>query len=236
MANKIEQTIDDIYDLIENCKYAAFSNKENIIVNKDDMMELLGELRDHIPEEIKKCQQIIVNKDMILDKARKDGDRIIEQAQAYQNQMVSENQIMQQAYAQANEIVSQAKGNAQELLASATRDANNYQMSAVQYTDDELQSLEDIISKTITNAESRYMELLNSLNEALNRVSANRAQLSRQVATDMGMPETATVQVEPGMLPEGEMPMQELPPDPGMGQQLQQTGAMGGTDDNVDIL
>ncbi len=204
--SKIEQTINDIYALIDNCKYAAFSNKESIIVNKEDITELLEELRDRVPEEIKIYQKMIVNRDTIIEKAKKEGERIVAEAQAYQNEMVNENEIMQQAYAQANEIVTQARMNAQELLSSATNDANNYQMSAVQYTDDSLADLQDIISRAITSAEERYSDLLSALNDAMNRVSANRAQLSRQIDHDMGvsMPSTATVSVEPLAMQQGQ--------------------------------
>ena len=34
MSSKIEQTIDDIYELLEDCKYVPFSNNEKLIVNK----------------------------------------------------------------------------------------------------------------------------------------------------------------------------------------------------------
>ncbi len=215
MAGKYEQTIDDIYELLDNCKYAAFSNKESIVVNKEDIYELLEELRSRTPEEIRMYSKMIVNQEAILEKAREKGDQIIAKAQAYQNEMVNENEIMQQAYAQANEIVTQARINAQELLTSATTDANNYQMSAVQYTDDALASLQEIINRAITSAEDRYSELINSLNDAMNRVTANRAQLSRQVDADIPvtgmMGQTATIPIEPNMgdaVPEVQAPVQ----------------------------
>ncbi len=184
MASKIEQTIDDIYSLLDNCKYAAFSNKENIVVNREDLYELLEELREHVPEEIKIYQKMIVNRDTILENARAQSEQIIAQARQYQSQMVDQNEIMQQAYAQAGEIVNQARANAQDMLNQATNDANNYQMHAVTYTDDALSSLQDIISRAITSATDRYNDLLASLNEAMDRVSANRAQLSQQVGTE----------------------------------------------------
>ncbi|MCR5649762.1 MAG: hypothetical protein K6F86_01100 [Lachnospiraceae bacterium] len=184
MAGKIEQTIDDIYELLEGCKYAAFSNKESIIVNKEDIFELLEELRERTPEEIVHCQNIIANRDTILKNAKIQADEIINQAKQYQSQMVDQNEIMQRAYAQAGEIVNQARSNAQDLLNQATNDANNYQMHAVTYTDQELSTLQDILSKAISSAQDRYEELLSSLNEAMSRVSTNRSQLTQQVTMD----------------------------------------------------
>ena len=79
-------------------------------------MELLTELRLKTPEEIKRYQKIIANKDAILSDAQAKADEIIAQAQIQTNELVSEHQIMQQAYAQANEVVSIATNQAQEIL------------------------------------------------------------------------------------------------------------------------
>ena len=43
MSSKIEQQIDAIEEYIGDCKYATFS-KTNIIVDKDEMLDLLDEL------------------------------------------------------------------------------------------------------------------------------------------------------------------------------------------------
>ncbi|MBR5376951.1 MAG: hypothetical protein IK139_06685 [Lachnospiraceae bacterium] len=184
MAGKIEQTIEDIYQLLDGCKYAAFSNKESIIVNKEDIYELLAELRERMPEEIVHCQNIIANKTTILGNARAQAEEIVNQAKQYQNDLLDQHEIMQQAYAQAGEIVNKAKAEAQELLAQATNDANNYQMHAVNYTDQELSTLQDILSKAISSAQDRYQDLISSLDEAMSRVSTNRSQLTQQITVD----------------------------------------------------
>jgi len=57
-SSKIEQQIDAIEDYIDNCKFQAFS-KTNIIVDKDELDELLEELRNRTPEEIKSYRRII---------------------------------------------------------------------------------------------------------------------------------------------------------------------------------
>ena len=220
MAAKIEQTIDDIYTLLEGCKYAAFSNKESIVVNKEDIYELLEELRERTPEEIVHCQNIIANRDTILKNARLQADEIIKQAQQYQSQMVDQNEIMQRAYAQAGEIVNQARANAQDIMSQATNDANNYQVRAVTYTDQELSTLQDILSKAISSAQDRYEDLLSSLNEAMSRVSTNRSQLTQQVTMDAsgnpvigGGPNVSADNVAGGESPEGDAGTQN-PADP----------------------
>ena len=58
MTSKIEQLIDEIEDYIDSCKPTLLNNN-NIIVNKEEIDELLRELRMTTPEEIKRCQKII---------------------------------------------------------------------------------------------------------------------------------------------------------------------------------
>ena len=133
MNSKIEQTIEELEQYIDTCKPQAFSSNK-IIVNKDQIEELLTELRLRTPEEIKRYQKMISNKEAILADAQAKADQIIAQAQIQTTELVSEHQIMQQAYAQANEVVIAATKQAQQLLDEATTDANNIRMAAMTVT------------------------------------------------------------------------------------------------------
>ena len=101
MSSRIEQIIEEIEEYIDSCKFQPLSTTK-IIVNKDQMDELLRELRMKTPDEIKRYQKIIANKDAILADAQAKADALIEEAQIHTNELVSEHEIMQQAYAQAH--------------------------------------------------------------------------------------------------------------------------------------
>ena len=176
MSSRIEQIIEEIEDYLDNCKYQPFSSSK-IIVDKEEISELVQELRAKTPEEIKRYQKIIKNKEAILADAQAKADQIIAQAHIQTNELVSEHQIMQQAYAQANEVVMIATKQAQEILDVATNDANEIRMGAMAYTDAQLKDIEDILINSIDTSRARYENLLNSLQGYLDVVSANRAQL-----------------------------------------------------------
>lgn len=176
MMSKIEQIINELEDYIDHCKLQPFS-KNNIIVSRDDIDELISELRLRTPEEIKKYQKIINNKDAILNDAKQKAENIIAQAGAQANEMVNENEIMQQAYAQANDMMQQASEEAQQLLDNAVADANAIRSAAVQYTDDELANLERVITHTMENVALKFDNFMKSMNDSLEIVRANRAQL-----------------------------------------------------------
>ena len=176
MSTKIEQLIDEIEDYIENCKYVPLSNNM-IKVNKDEIEELLRDLRMKTPDEIKRYQKIIANRDAILADAKAKADAMIEEAQVQTTELVSEHEIMQQAYAQANEIVTQATAQAQEIIDNATMDANEIRIGAIQYTDDLLANAESIIGHTLDSYTTKYDGLINSLQECYDTVRSNRAEL-----------------------------------------------------------
>lgn len=174
--SKIEQIIDEIEDYIENCKFQPFSS-EKIIVNKEELEELLSELRLKTPDEIKKYQKIINNKEAIINDAKERADAMIQEATAHITELVSEHEIMQQAYKQANDVVDEASRQAQEILDAATNDANNIRMGAIQYTDDSLANIQNIMSYAMQEITDRYNALMNSMSNSLDVVNANRSEL-----------------------------------------------------------
>ena len=177
MSSRIEQLIDEIEEYIDNCKYKAFST-DVIMVNKAEIDELLRELRMKTPEEIKRYQKIISNKEAILNDAKQKAQELINDATIQTNELISEHKIMQQAYAQANEIVELATKQAQEILDSATIEANNVKTAAMQYTDDILANLENIIKHSIEVSTKDYNTMISNLNNIDTIVSTNRAELN----------------------------------------------------------
>ena len=176
MSSRIEQLIDEIEEYIDSCKYQPLSNTK-IIVNKEEIDELLRELRMKTPDEIKRYQKIISNKEAILNDARTKAEALINEATVHTNELINEHEIMQQAYAQANEVVTLATHQAQEILDNATIEANNVRTAAMQYTNDMLANLENLIAQTVNMTASHYESFINNLNGYAEVIRANRTEL-----------------------------------------------------------
>lgn len=176
MSSRIEQLIDEIEEYIDGCKPKFMSNTE-IIVNKDEIDELLRELRMKTPDEIKRYQKIISQKEAILNDAKQKAESLINEATIHTNQLINEHEIMQQAYAQANEVVSIASRQAQEILDNATTEANSVRMAAMQYMDDILAHLENVLISSIGAASQNYENLLGSLTQYKDIIQSNRSEL-----------------------------------------------------------
>ena len=112
MSSRIEQIIEEIEEYVDSCKFQPLSSTK-IVVNKEELEELLRELRMKTPDEIKRYQKIISNKDAILADAQSKADAIIADAKAQAQQMVTESEVMQQAYAQSNELLENTNQQAQ---------------------------------------------------------------------------------------------------------------------------
>lgn len=179
MASRIEQIIEEIEEYVDSCKFQPLSTTK-IVVNKEELEELLRELRLKTPDEIKRYQKIISNKDAILADAQTKADGIVANAEAKAKELVSQHEVMQQAYSQANDTINKANQQAQSILDSATQDANNIRMSALNYTDDMLANLGNVLGTTIDDATARYNALLTSLQGAFNTVKQNRQELAPQ--------------------------------------------------------
>ncbi|MGN0327831.1 MAG: vacuolar family H+-ATPase subunit H [Lachnospira sp.] len=175
--SRIEQLISDIESYIDNCKYQPLSNNK-IIVNKEQLEDMLAELRLKTPEEVKKYQRILSNKDAIIADAKEQAEAIINAAQIQTEELINEHEIMQRAYAQANQLIEQATAQAQAILDNATEDANNIRMSAMNYTDDMLENLQIIIEKSIKDNKEKYTSLLSGLENVLSIVNNNRSELN----------------------------------------------------------
>ncbi len=181
--SRIEQLIDEIEEYIDSCKYQPLSSTK-ILVNKEELEELLVELRLRIPDEIKQYQKIISNQEAILNEARSQADTMVAEATAQTNELVNEHEIMQKAYAHANEVIEQANAQAQAIVDNAVNDANSLRQGAIQYTDDMLRSLQTIINHTMDGAKGRFDAFMTSMQSSYDIVSSNRNELASGIVRE----------------------------------------------------
>ena len=175
--SRIEQLIGEIEEYIDSCKFQPLSTTK-IIVNKEELDELLVELRLRIPDEIKQYQKIISNQEAILSDAHTRADALLAEATAQTNELVNEHEIMQRAYAEAESIIQNAQTQGQAILDRAVNEANAMRQSSVQYTDDMLRSLQTIVKHTMDEAQNRFDSFASSLQSSYDIVSSNRIELA----------------------------------------------------------
>lgn len=176
MSNRIEEIIDDIEDYIDNCKYQPLSNSK-IIVNKEEINELIVELRMRVPEEIKKYQKIVTQQDAILKDAQSQAQNMLNDAQTQIDELVSDHEVMQRAYSRANEVVEEARQQAETIMNDAYNDANNIRQGALQYTDSLLAEIQNTIAAHANESKQKLDDMFASLETVFNECDNSRRQL-----------------------------------------------------------
>lgn len=174
--SRIEQLIEDIYEFVESCRMQPLSSTK-VIVPKDELYDLLDELRLRTPDEIKRYQKIIANRDAIIADAEEKAAVIIAEANEKAKALLDEHEIMQQAYYQANEMVSNASKEADKIIASAHEDANQIMQGALNYTNELLTDVEHIVMNAYESSKSKYEGLLNALKGNLDIIMNNKKEL-----------------------------------------------------------
>jgi cell division septum initiation protein DivIVA len=99
--------IDRLEELFNQSRPIWFTH--NVIVDEDRMLDLIDQMRVAIPEEIKKAQSVLNQRDRIIAQAKEEADRTIAIAREKQDQMMERDSIVQSAQARANEILALAQ-------------------------------------------------------------------------------------------------------------------------------
>lgn len=176
MSSRIEQLIGEIEEFIDGCKLQPFSSTK-IIVDKAQLEELLVELRHRTPDEIKKYQKILNNKEAIINDAKAQAEAIIEAANVQTNELVNQHEIVQRAYAKANEIIEEAKQKAKETYEQSNDEATAIHNAAMAYTDDLIGSVQTIISTGMDGLKENYEAMMGVLQEHYDMLVENRREL-----------------------------------------------------------
>src|SRR5450759_5849974 len=97
--------VDRLEELFNESRPIWFTH--SVIVDEDRMLDLIDQMRVSIPEEIKKAQQILAQRDRILAQAQEEANRTLALAREKSEQIVERDAITQQAQAKADQIIAQ---------------------------------------------------------------------------------------------------------------------------------
>lgn len=141
MANDVLHLIDMLYEMIDEAKSAAFSS-DKCIVSRNEVLDMLGEIRAQLPAELQKAQQLIRARDEFVAGAKREAAEIRRNAELDAKTIVSESRIAQEAREKAHEIVRRAEDRSQRMMQIAreyTEDAFRRTIEAVQMANSELE-------------------------------------------------------------------------------------------------
>jgi len=133
--------VDRLEELFNNSKPLPLSR--NVVVDENAFMDIIDQMRISIPDEVKKAQQIIAQKDRILAQAQEEANRTVQIAREKSERMVEKSDIYQLAQSKADEITRQAY-----------LDAQQSQHDADKYVVETLAGLERELRRVLTQVEN----------------------------------------------------------------------------------
>ncbi len=109
----IEDLLNELEELVEKGNSVPFSSKA--MINPEEMMEIIDEIRQELPKELEESRKIVAEKKQILFEAQANADRIKNNAEKQLREMVDTSEINRTAQTQAEIIIENAQTQAKEI-------------------------------------------------------------------------------------------------------------------------
>ena len=156
--------LDELEDVLDQSKAMPFSNK--VSVDKDELYDIIGEIRMRLPNEIKQSKWVIEERNKIIIDAQKEADEIVKNAEERISRMVDENEITKRAYDQANEIIENSRKASKEM-----------RLGAMEYADEVLSAAEEKVKELMEIVQNEHARCDEFFNKTLDIIFQNRQEL-----------------------------------------------------------
>ena len=143
---EIFELLEFLEDIIEKGKNVPFTNKG--VIDKDDILDLIKEIRLKLPDELKQAKWVKEERQRILVEAQKEADGIVKEAENRIISMIDEHEITRKAYEQKKEIIETANEMSRE-ISKGTKE----------YADNMLQNIETSLIQALETIQNNRREL-----------------------------------------------------------------------------
>ena len=139
----ILQLIDRLEELFNDSKSIPLTR--NVMVDGDRMLDIIDQMRIAIPEEVKKAQQLLGQRDRVLAQAQEEANRTLDLARQKADQLASKELVVQEAQRRGEQILTQARVDAE----NTRDDANDYVMRSLTQLQAELERITNQVENGI---------------------------------------------------------------------------------------
>ncbi len=148
----ILQLIDRLEELFNESRHVPLT--KNAMVDEDRMLDIIDQMRIAIPEEVKKAQQLLGQRDRVLAQAQEEANRTLDIARQKADQLVTKDMITQEAQRRAEQILAQARAEAEGIRT----DADEYVIDSLTQLQAELERITNQVNngiRTVKDEQSR---------------------------------------------------------------------------------
>lgn len=133
----IEEVISTLYELVQDARGLPLG-ADRCIVDRDKVLDLLDEISNQLPGELKQAKTIVQSRSEVINNAKREAENILRQAQAQAREMVTESEIYRQAQSEGEALINAAQEKIREL-----KQVTN------EYVDDAMRRTEEAISEAL---------------------------------------------------------------------------------------
>lgn len=181
--SNLETIIDNIEQMISNVRP---DSRGKVMLQKDTLRQLIGELKTSIPDEIKKynekTRELEQSKNRELEQARHNAERIMNEANDMKERMLNESEQIKLAEQRAKEIMDEAMRRANDIMANAEVAAAQLHERSLKEYDDSLVFMINLIQNTGNDISQIMNNQLQALSNKLNEVINIRNELQNSIA------------------------------------------------------
>jgi len=160
----VQRLLDMLYGMIDEAKSATFSS-DKCVINRDEALDLLDEIRAQLPLELKKAQELVRARDEYVTAAKKEVEKMLRQADLDAKVIVSESETLQQARQKSAEILHRAEDRSKDLY----RVANTYTEDALRRTEEAIQAALDEVKESRVRFRAASQEKMQQQRDELGR-------------------------------------------------------------------
>ena len=164
MDDTVLKLLEELEQVVDEGRSSPFSNK--VQVDKDEIFEIIDEIKMKLPNEIKQSKWVIEERNKILVDAQKEADEMLKEAEVRLSKLVEEHAVTQKAYEQAAEIMDAAKKSAKEM-----------RLGAIDYADDVMGVAEQRLREMQDSIEQENRKLIEFYKVNINVIFDNRQEL-----------------------------------------------------------
>lgn len=146
----VEELLELMEETLEEGTAVPFAPSKRV-VDVDRMRDIIDEVRNNLPDEIRDSKKIVADREQIIKNARTEADGVIHQAEERARALVSEQEIVKRAQQRAVEILSSAQSQAKEINRSATT-----------YCETILKNSEEVLARSVADIKNTRMNLRNA--------------------------------------------------------------------------
>jgi cell division septum initiation protein DivIVA len=132
----VHDKLDELTSTVENARSMPMS--ASCVINRGEVLALLEELRELLPEEFRHAQMLLQDREAVVDEGRREAARIAAEAEVERARLVSE-----------TEVVAEAVRTAEQIRSAAAEEAAGMRREVDDYVDTKLGNFEVVLDKTL---------------------------------------------------------------------------------------